>query len=136
MTACLSRPTAPIPTHSAIGPSATPSQNDDEPRCKDAGPALPRVTTRGATRSHGHETAPFARTAVSMEARPRSSFPRRCQHPRNGRRMPPRGEPLAKIERPRGHHTITPSFAVSNAAGVIEFVKKAFGGSVVDLYEG
>jgi uncharacterized glyoxalase superfamily protein PhnB len=43
---------------------------------------------------------------------------------------------MPKIKRPDGHHTITPSFPVSNAGAVIEFMEKAFGAKVVDRYEG
>ena len=43
---------------------------------------------------------------------------------------------MTKIKRPEGHHTITPSFAVTGAAKVIEFIEKAFGGKVVDRYDG
>src|SRR5262245_43731065 len=43
---------------------------------------------------------------------------------------------MAKIPRPEGHHTITPGFIVPNAAKVIEFMEKAFGGRVVDRYDG
>jgi PhnB protein len=42
---------------------------------------------------------------------------------------------MAKFPRPPGHHTITPGFAVKNAAKVIEFIEKAFGGKVVDRYD-
>lgn len=43
---------------------------------------------------------------------------------------------MAKIKRPEGHHTITPGFAVPNAAKVITFIEKAFGGKVVERYDG
>jgi PhnB protein len=43
---------------------------------------------------------------------------------------------MPKIKRPEGHHSITPSFAVSNAAKVIEFLEKAFDGKVVHRYDG
>lgn len=41
-----------------------------------------------------------------------------------------------KLPRPAGHHTITPAFVVPNAAKVIDFMQKAFGGEVVDRYDG
>jgi PhnB protein len=41
-----------------------------------------------------------------------------------------------KIPRPEGHHVVTPSAIVAGAAKVIAFVERAFGGKVVDRYEG
>ncbi len=41
-----------------------------------------------------------------------------------------------KFPRPHGHHTLTPGFAVPNAAKVIGFLERAFGGKVVDRYDG
>lgn len=43
---------------------------------------------------------------------------------------------MAKIPRPEGHHTITPGFVVQQAGKVIEFIEKAFGGKVIDRYDG
>jgi PhnB protein len=41
-----------------------------------------------------------------------------------------------KLPRPAGHHVVTPAAVVPGAAKVIEFVRKAFGGEIVDSYEG
>jgi PhnB protein len=41
-----------------------------------------------------------------------------------------------KFPRPAGHHTVTPAFVVPNAAKAIDFVQRAFGGEVVDRYDG
>lgn len=38
--------------------------------------------------------------------------------------------------RPEGHHSITPAFVVPQARAVIEFLQRAFGATIVDLYEG
>lgn len=43
---------------------------------------------------------------------------------------------MPKHPRPEGHHTITPGFAVRNADQVIAFLENAFGGTVVDRYDG
>lgn len=45
-------------------------------------------------------------------------------------------EMTRKLPRPAGHHTITPGFSVQGAANVIDFIQRAFGGKVVDKYEG
>ncbi len=42
----------------------------------------------------------------------------------------------AKHPRPTGHNTVTPGFAVVGASKVIAFLERAFGGKVVDKYEG
>lgn len=43
---------------------------------------------------------------------------------------------MTKLPRPPGHHTITPACVVPNAGKVIQFLETAFGGEVVDLYDG
>ena len=40
------------------------------------------------------------------------------------------------LPRPDGHHDITPGAAVRNAADVLRFVEDAFGGQVVERYDG
>jgi uncharacterized glyoxalase superfamily protein PhnB len=42
---------------------------------------------------------------------------------------------MPKFPKPPGHHTLTPSFAVSGATKVLEFLQKAFGGKLVDRYD-
>ena len=41
-----------------------------------------------------------------------------------------------KLPRPDGHHSITPGFSVKGAGAAIAFLESAFGGRVVDKYEG
>ncbi len=43
---------------------------------------------------------------------------------------------MAGFPRPEGHHTLTPASIVPNASKVISFLEKAFGGKLMDLYEG
>jgi PhnB protein len=41
-----------------------------------------------------------------------------------------------RFPRPEGHHTITPGVVVPRAASVIAFLERAFGGKVVDRFDG
>jgi PhnB protein len=41
-----------------------------------------------------------------------------------------------KLPRPQGHHTLTPGFTVPSCGKVIEFIERAFGGKVVERYDG
>jgi PhnB protein len=43
---------------------------------------------------------------------------------------------MPKLSRPEGHHTVTPAFIVPNAAKVLAFLEKAFGGRLVERYDG
>ena len=43
---------------------------------------------------------------------------------------------MRRFQRPEGHHSITPGFAVPRASQVIQFLEKAFDGKVVDRYDG
>ena len=45
-------------------------------------------------------------------------------------------EMTRKLPRPAGHHNVTPGFAVKGASKVIAFLERAFGGRVVEKYEG
>jgi PhnB protein len=40
-----------------------------------------------------------------------------------------------KLNRPAGHHTITPGFSVQGSAKVLEFLQKGLGAEVVDRYD-
>jgi uncharacterized glyoxalase superfamily protein PhnB len=42
---------------------------------------------------------------------------------------------MAKLPRPKGHHTVTPGFVVSGATKVLTFLEKAFGGALVERYD-
>jgi PhnB protein len=43
---------------------------------------------------------------------------------------------MATYALPEGHHSITPAMVVPDAGRLIEFLEKAFGGRVVDRYDG
>lgn len=40
------------------------------------------------------------------------------------------------LPRPPGHHTVTPGFVVPRAAEVLAFLERAFGGELVERYDG
>lgn len=43
---------------------------------------------------------------------------------------------MSKPSLPQGHHSVTASFIVPNVTEVIDFLGNAFGGKVIDCYEG
>lgn len=42
---------------------------------------------------------------------------------------------MPKFPKPPGHHTVTPAFTVAQSIKVLEFMKQAFGGKVVDRFD-
>jgi PhnB protein len=43
---------------------------------------------------------------------------------------------MTRYPLPDGHHSITPGMVVPGVAGLIDFLERAFGGTVVDRYDG
>ena len=43
---------------------------------------------------------------------------------------------MPRFPKPPGHHTVTPAFAIPNAAKVVQFLENAFDAKLVDRYDG
>src|SRR5439155_13315445 len=91
---------------------------------------------RSSARSHGMPT-PKELAAACLQVEWRRRGPRRCRGVRGGLdsgkpwrslvAVTRKEDPMAVKPVPEGYHTVTPFLTLKDAAGAIEFYKKAFG---------